>query len=269
MVLSLQQKEIILQYRDKSYISSILCQESTDWYSLLKTITNIPLILISTTMSILNSLNINNYDMQIPNIVINAVFALVLSLINNFKITEKQANFKSLNIKYIKLTHYIEDKITNELENCTKEDIRQIINDYDIICENLEFSYPGFIKKRIKKRFFGKKTLPNILNCEIIFDNEKVIETPTVKYLINDETPSILIESESSHDIIKKIDNVKSNNILKIENKFLDISNNILPSILRKDTSLDSDDLSPIIKNNILKEYKLFNTSLKDLNIEK
>ena len=61
MVLTLQQKETIFQYRDKAYICSILCQQSSDWYNVLKTITNIPLIVISTSMSILNSLNINNH----------------------------------------------------------------------------------------------------------------------------------------------------------------------------------------------------------------
>ena len=127
MVLSSIQKDIIFQYRDKTYICSILCQQTSDWYYFLKTIINIPLILMSTSLSIINSLNIDELDMRIPNIVINASFALILSLINNFNISEKQANFRSLHLKYTKLTHFIEDKITNELENCTKEDIRKII----------------------------------------------------------------------------------------------------------------------------------------------
>lgn len=157
MVLSSIQKDIIFQYRDKTYICSILCQQTSDWYYFLKTIINIPLILMSTSLSIINSLNINNFDMRIPNIVINASFALILSLINNFNISEKQANFRSLHLKYTKLTHFIEDKITNELENCTKEDIRKIINDYDAITDNLEYPYPGFIRLRVKKRFLVKK----------------------------------------------------------------------------------------------------------------
>lgn len=195
MVLSSIQKDIIFQYRDKSYVCSILCQQTTDWYNFLISIINIPLILMSTSLSIINSLNIDELDMRIPNIVINASFALILSLINNFNISEKQANFRSLHLKYTKLTHYIEDKITNELENCTKEDLRKIINDYDAITDNLEYPYPGFIRLRVKKRFFGKKTLPNILNCEIVFVN-KEDDTPLIKYLNSndDRKISILIE---------------------------------------------------------------------------
>ena len=193
MILTSQQKETLFQYRDKAYICSILCQQSSDWYNMLKTITNVPLIISSTSLSILNSLNINNYDMKIPNIIINATFALTLSLINNFKISEKQSNFRTHNIKYIKLTHYIEDKITNELHNCTKDDIRKIINDYDTLTENLEFPYPGFIKQRVKTRYYGKKTLPNILNCEVVFVNNDII-TSDIQYINNmNEKNSIVI----------------------------------------------------------------------------
>ena len=36
MVLSSVQKDIIFQYRDKSYICSILCQQTSDWYNFFK-----------------------------------------------------------------------------------------------------------------------------------------------------------------------------------------------------------------------------------------
>ena len=232
MVLSSVQKDIIFQYRDKSYICSILCQQTSDWYNFLKTITNIPLILISTSLSIINSLNIENMDMRVPNIVINALFALILSLINNFNISEKQANFRSLHLKYTKLTHYIEDKITNELDNCTKEDIRSIINDYDILAENLDYPYPGFIRKRVKTRFFGKKTLPNILNCEIVFVN-KEDDMPLIKYLnnTNDKKVSILIEKKN--DNINDIVNVNENDNI-IDNYSDNYNNNINDNITNR-----------------------------------
>jgi hypothetical protein len=223
MVLSSVQKEIIVQYRDKSYICSILCQQTSDWYNFLKTITNIPLILMSTSLSIINSLDLENVDMRVPNIVINASFALILSLINNFSISEKQANFRSLHLKYIKLTHFIEDKITNELDNCTKEDIRNIINDYDILTENLDYPYPGFIRKRVKTRYFGKKTLPNILNCEIVFVNRED-DGSLIKYLnnTNDRRVSIVIEKNANDNVNVK-DKVNVND--KDDNQSISIHN--------------------------------------------
>jgi hypothetical protein len=266
MVLSSIQKEIIFQYRDKTYICSILCQQTSDWYYFLKTIINIPLILMSTSLSIINSLNIDNLDMRIPNIVINASFALILSLINNFNISEKQANFRSLHLKYTKLTHFIEDKITNELENCTKEDIRKIINDYDAITDNLEYPYPGFIRLRVKKRFFGKKTLPNILNCEIVFVN-KEDDTPLIKYLNSndDRKISILIEKnefEKNNDLNNEFNNdnynlsTKSlfgNNRLQREDSSKSLNNNDkkISILIEKKLDQSQKEVSPMVRNNI------------------
>ena len=250
MVLSSIQKDIIFQYRDKSYVCSILCQQTTDWYNFLISIINIPLILMSTSLSIINSLNIdNNNNMRMTNIVINASFALILALINNFNISEKKANFRSLHLKYIKLTHYIEDKITNEIDNCTKEDIRNIINDYDILGENLEYPYPGFIRKRVKKRFFGKKTLPNILNCEMIFVN-KDDTTSLVKYLnnTNDRRVSIIIEkneNENNNNINTSTKSLFRNKIIQRENS----NNNIEDKLYKDDYSEKS--TSPAARPNI------------------
>ena len=70
-----------------------------------------------------------------------------------------------------KLCHSIEDKLTNDLENTTTENIRQIINEYDTLNEQLDYPFIGFIKNRVKRVYMGKKALPNILNCEIAFTN--------------------------------------------------------------------------------------------------
>ena len=53
--------------------------------------------------------------------------------------------------------------------------VRQIIADYDNLHENLEFSYPIHIKNKIKNKYYGKRTLPNILNCEIDFNEKNVV----------------------------------------------------------------------------------------------
>ena len=43
------------------------------------------------------------------------------------------------------------------------------MNEYDVLNEQLDYPFPGFIKSRVKKIYSGKKVLPNILNCEISF----------------------------------------------------------------------------------------------------
>ena len=164
---------ILQDYRDKCYISDILCTMNCDYYKKMRQIINIPLILSSTVMSIMNSSTFPENDLKIANITLNAATSLLLSLIGNFRIVEKASSFRNSGLKFNKLCHLIEDKLMNE-DEVTNETIRQIILDYDNIYESLEFSYSTRSKDKCKKRFFGKRTLPNVLNCEIDFSNANV-----------------------------------------------------------------------------------------------
>jgi len=132
-MLSEDQIKLLQGYRDKSYITSILCQQSEEHFSFLKSMVNIPF------------------------------------LIGNFKLTEQATNFKQIQVKMNKLCHQIEDKLTIDLENTTIENLRTFINEYDAITEQIDFTYPEFIKNRVKKTFYNKKVLPNALNCDISF----------------------------------------------------------------------------------------------------
>ena len=172
MPISTEQIKLLESYRDKAYITSILCSQSAEHFSFLRSIVNIPLILSSSTMTVLNSMDSTggtNNNMKYANIVLNAWTSLILSLVGNFKLPEQATNFAQIQVKMNKLTHQIEDKLTIDLESCKIEDIRQFINDYDALYEQLDYSFPNFIKNRVKKIYSGKKVLPNILNCEISF----------------------------------------------------------------------------------------------------
>ena len=121
-------------------------------------------------MTVMNSMDEGtNNNMKYANIVLNAYTSLILSLVANFKLPEQATNFSQIQVKMNKLTHQIEDKLTIDLDSCKIEDIRQFINDYDALYEQLDYAFPNFIKNRVKKIYSGKKVLPNILNCEISF----------------------------------------------------------------------------------------------------
>ena len=174
MPISSEQIKLLESYRDKAYITSILCSQSAEHFSFLRSIVNIPLILSSSTMTVLNSMDGSdtggtNNNMKYANIVLNAWTSLILSLVGNFKLPEQATNFSQIQVKMNKLTHQIEDKLTIDLESCKIEDIRHFINDYDALYEQLDYAFPNFIKNRVKKIYSGKKVLPNILNCEISF----------------------------------------------------------------------------------------------------
>lgn len=175
MVLSNKQIELLQSYRDMAYVSNTLSEHSSNYYLKLKNIINFPLIVSSSAMTILNSSTFSAEEMKIPNIIINACTTLLLSLMNNFKFVEKTNNFKSVAIKFNKLTHAIENKLTNEMDTITIEQINTFILEYDNLNEQLDYPYPQFIRKKIKGRYVGKRTLPSILNCEKDFVQQQTV----------------------------------------------------------------------------------------------
>ena len=144
----------------------ILCDKSSNYYSLLKNIFNVPLILASSLMSILNSSQIEENKLKYINIIVNALTALILSLANNFKFQERATNFKTQGNKFNKLVHSIEDNLVNELNNITTDTLRNLITAYDNINENVDFDFPYHIKQDVRRFFLNQRVLPNILNCE-------------------------------------------------------------------------------------------------------
>ena len=157
--------KLLEEYQDKCYVSNILCQLSSEHYGRFKNIFSIPLLLLSSVMTILNSSDIPSYDMKIANIVLNGCTVLLIALMNNFKFVEKQNSFRSIGIKFIKLTHSIEDKLTYDINDVSSEVINNFIKEYDTLNEILEFGFPESIKNSVKKEYKDIKTLPNVLNC--------------------------------------------------------------------------------------------------------
>lgn len=157
------QYNILKEYRDKTYIYQLLTTKTNEYYSNIKQVINIPLIISSSIMTICNSGSFAPEDMKIPNIVINACTALLISLINNYKIIEKQQTFRNLSIKYMTLLHDIEDKIANDT-NLEPDEVRTIIKQYDDLITQTEYIIPTRIKNKVRHQYHGKIHLPIILN---------------------------------------------------------------------------------------------------------
>jgi hypothetical protein len=104
-------RSTLLEYRDKIHIYNVLTSKASDYYGTLKLFVNIPIIISSSAAAIINS-SFAPEDMQIPNICINACTALLIGLINNFKIVEQSCNFRNTSSKFLKLLHLVEDKLT-------------------------------------------------------------------------------------------------------------------------------------------------------------
>ena len=167
-MISQQQQELLKQYQEKSFINALLAEEACNHYNFVKNVINIPLIICNTAMVCINSIIENQELLKILNIILNSSTGLILSLISNFKIYEHIQQYHQLQIKFNKLSHQIDSKITNDLENINGDFIQNIVEDYDQICESVEFAYPSSIRKRIKKQYDGKMTLPSSLSVDIV-----------------------------------------------------------------------------------------------------
>ena len=147
----------------KSEALSLLCNKTASHWSLIKFILSIPLILTSSIMCVLNSFENNNDEnsMRLPNIIVNAVSVLVLSVQNNLKASEKVEMFKSLGICYIELAHKIEGLEDDEL---TRENLNLFTQKYDDLLKQTLFEDIQNKHKKEVMILFEGKSLPLSLN---------------------------------------------------------------------------------------------------------
>tara|TARA_Y100000389_G_scaffold137444_1_gene135024 strand:- start:135 stop:839 length:705 start_codon:yes stop_codon:yes gene_type:complete len=167
--LTIYQKILINDYLDKSFIMGILCENAKNYYYNLKIFLHLPIVLISSILCIFNSASgsipeKSHYILTIINIISNAIIAIFISLQSLYQIHDKYNQFQQITNKFTKLEHYIETYITNEPTKVNELFINDLIKTYDTIIEDIDFTFPEFIKKKIKLKYKDIRTMPNILN---------------------------------------------------------------------------------------------------------
>ena len=93
---------------DKAECITLLCTKACSHWNYIKLMFNIPLIFTSSAMCIINSISTDANTIKIPNIVVNAVSVLIISLNNSFKASEKVEIFKKLSQQFLALSHDLE-----------------------------------------------------------------------------------------------------------------------------------------------------------------
>ena len=93
---------------DKCESMTLLCTKASSHWSFVKFCFNIPLVLTSSTMCIINSISEDANAIKIPNIIVNAVSVLIMSLTNSIKASEKFEIFKKLSQQFMLLSQEIE-----------------------------------------------------------------------------------------------------------------------------------------------------------------
>ena len=155
-------KIILDDYIDMIYIYEIICNESYNHYYNLKFFFEFPIIFINVIMTIINSTITDIYIIKNANIFLNVTTMLLVSLSNYFKITEKCEILKINRDKFIKLYNLIEKR--KYTEDISVDFIDVVITNYDNIIENINFSFPQHILKRIRTDYAHKRTLPLFIN---------------------------------------------------------------------------------------------------------
>ena len=146
---------------DKCEICCLLCQRASARWSLLKFIFNIPLILTSSIMCVMNSMSTEEVSMKMPNVIVNGVSVFVMSINNNLKCAEKFELFKSLSNSYLALAHAIE---SYDEDSLTREKINELTEKYDVLVGNTPFEdIPNSIKNTVIQINAGR-AMPMHLN---------------------------------------------------------------------------------------------------------
>ena len=141
----------------------LLCAKSTAYWNFIKMCFQMPLILISSAMCILNSFDNNNGNMKIPNVVVNGVSVLVLALQNNLKVIEKVETFKNLSNQFRTLANSIE--CCSNFDNITNN---SFMEKYDNLIQQCPFEAISEKHKNQVIESFKGKHLPLQLNSNMI-----------------------------------------------------------------------------------------------------
>lgn len=152
---------------DKCESMTLLCTRTATYWSYVKMGFNIPLVFTSSTMCIINSISTDANTVKIPNIVVNAISVLIMSLSNSIKASEKFEIFKKLSQQFMLLSQELEalDKDGADF----KEKLNIISLKYDNLIQDCAFEeIPQKTKTNVSKLFSdANRYLPIQLNGTI------------------------------------------------------------------------------------------------------
>lgn len=173
-------KDKIQKLLDKSECLVLVCSSACSYWSFIKFLFSIPLVLTSSAMCIINSISEDANKMKIPNIVVNAVSVLIVSLNNNIKSSEKAEQFKKLSQQFMMLTQEI-DAFDDE-NVITAEKYNMLVLKYDNLINDCDFEdIPTRYKLAASKSFnANNRHTPIQLNGTINNHIEMVTKKPTI-----------------------------------------------------------------------------------------
>jgi hypothetical protein len=140
----------------------LLCSKASGYWSMIKFCFAIPLVITSSAMCVINSISDNAEDVKIPNICVNAISVLIMSLNNSIKASEKCDLFRRIGQQLLLLTGKIEND--NEIK---EDDFKLLAMSYENLVNDIPFEdIPDRYKQQVIESFKGRY-LPLQLNGTI------------------------------------------------------------------------------------------------------
>jgi len=173
-------KDKLQKLLDKSECLVLVCSSACNYWSFVKFLFSIPLVLTSSAMCIINSISEDANQMKIPNIIVNAVSVLIVSLNNSIKASEKAEQFKKLSQSFMTLTQEI-DAFDDE-NVITADKYNMLILKYDNLINDCDFEeIPARYKLSASKSFnSNNRHTPIQLNGAMNNHIEMVVKKPAI-----------------------------------------------------------------------------------------
>jgi hypothetical protein len=152
-----------LQLLDRCECLTLLTTRASSFWSRINFILNFPLVITSSAMCIINSISDDGNQVKIPNIVVNAISVLMMSIINNIKAGEKYDNFKRLSQLFLELAQEIDGIDGDEIDI---DKYNMLVLKYDNLIRTCDFEHiPNNIKTEVSMVFQNNnKYIPIQLN---------------------------------------------------------------------------------------------------------
>ena len=177
-MLSLEQR--IEKLLSKTEALVLLCSKAGGYWAFVKFCFAIPLVLTSSAMCIINSISEDANEVKIPNIVVNAVSVLIMSLNNSVKASEKCDLFRRVGQQLLLLTGRIEND--NEIDDA---EFKLLAMSYENLVNDLPFEdIPDRYKRQVVESF-KDRYLPLQLNGTI--GNNKAYKRNSGELVVNIE----------------------------------------------------------------------------------
>lgn len=156
--------------KNKSEALSLTCNLASIYWNRCKMLFQIPLILTSSVMALLNSITDDAEQVKLANIIVNSVSVLIISLSNSFKCAEKADNFKKISQGFLLLVSEIENRESNK-------DLHTYTLKYDGLLNDIEFSDINSAIKKNVNLMFDEDDLP--LQIRVIDFKKRKTPPPT------------------------------------------------------------------------------------------